>query len=101
MRRSYLAGDVSIVRAGSRMSAFSPRVPVAIRNDAASRIATVRAAVTMTTGDFIQRDFIREALCERLCASDFVVVRSQTRSSRAAAQKCRLVLEGSRTTPET
>jgi hypothetical protein len=34
-------------------NAFSPRVPVAIRKDAASRIATVSAAVTTTTGDFI------------------------------------------------
>src|ERR1700722_13998768 len=35
-------------------SVSSPRVPVAIRNDAASRIATVRVAVTITTGDFIR-----------------------------------------------
>ena len=34
-------------------NAFSPRVPVAIRNDAASRIATVSVAVTSTTGVFM------------------------------------------------
>jgi hypothetical protein len=55
--RSYsAAGDAGAgQRAGSTgtRNAFSPRVPVAIKNKAASRIATVKVAVTRTTGAFI------------------------------------------------
>jgi hypothetical protein len=36
--------------------AFSPRVPVAITNEAASRIATVSAAATSMTGVFMFND---------------------------------------------
>jgi hypothetical protein len=48
---------------------FSPRVPVAIRNDAASRIATVSATVTSTTGAFI----VDRSRCgsSRLAAQNF------------------------------
>jgi hypothetical protein len=53
-------------------NAFSPRVPVTIKNDADSRIATVSAAVTSTRGDFI-------------------VTRSRWISSRLVAQKFRMV----------
>ena len=57
LRHHFAAGDVSTIRpAGLPVrgrSAPSPRVPVAIRSDAASRIAAVSAAVTITTGVFI------------------------------------------------
>jgi hypothetical protein len=44
-------------RAGfAEQGAFSPRVPVAITNEAASRIATVNAAVTSITGVFMFND---------------------------------------------
>src|SRR5882762_7416561 len=53
----FAAGDAGTIRsAGLPMrggSAPSPRVPVAIRSDAASRIAAASAAVTITTGVFI------------------------------------------------
>src|ERR1700737_2539401 len=56
-RHHFPAGDVSTVRpAGLSVrgrSAPSPRVPVAIRSDAASRIAAVSVAATSTTGVFI------------------------------------------------
>jgi hypothetical protein len=68
----FLSGDICRLRpeglSANGRNAFSPRVPVAIRKDAASRIATVSAAVTSTTGDFI-------------------VVRSRCKSSRLIVQK--------------
>jgi len=49
------AGEVSAVctRLSAAGSASSPRVPVAIRNIAVSRIAAVSAAVTSAAGVFI------------------------------------------------
>ena len=51
----FAVGDFSTIRpAGlTESGTSSPRVPVAIRNDAASRIAAASAAVTSTTGVLI------------------------------------------------
>jgi hypothetical protein len=49
----FEVGDVSSVCAGISGRAPSPRVPVAISNVAASKIAAVSAAVTSATGVFI------------------------------------------------
>jgi hypothetical protein len=47
--------------------AFSPRVPVAITNDAASRIATVSATVTSVTGVFMfNRDWSPRATAPKI-----------------------------------
>jgi hypothetical protein len=59
-RDHFAVGGVSRIRpAGLAVSgpgASSPRVPVAIRNDAAGRIATAGAAATITKGVFIVAD---------------------------------------------
>ena len=53
----FVVGDIGMIWPAGlserSRNAFSPRVPVAIRNDAASRIATVSVAVTSTTGVFM------------------------------------------------
>jgi hypothetical protein len=57
LRHHFVAGNICRLRpAGlseTGRNALSPRVPVAIRNDAASRIAIASAVVTSTTGAFI------------------------------------------------
>ena len=50
----FAAGTAGALRPVSGHNAFSLRVPVAIRSDAASRMATVSVAVTSTTGVFIE-----------------------------------------------
>src|SRR5450759_3547335 len=64
-------GDRPARRSVSGQSALSPRVPVAISSDPASRIATVSVTATSTTGVFI-------------------VARSRCRSPRLVAQELRM-----------
>jgi hypothetical protein len=64
--------------AGAR-KAFSPRVHVAIRSEAASRIASVNVAVTITTGAFIDT--------QSRCTSPRLVVRGVAREPLAGIAK--------------
>src|SRR5665213_3865878 len=57
-----------------RSGAFSPRVPVAIKSETASRIATVSVAVTSITGAFIDP--------QSRCISPRLVVREWAKGSR-------------------
>jgi hypothetical protein len=51
-----MTAEIRSVGGWVRSGAFSPRVPVAIKSETASRIATVSVAVTSITGAFIDPD---------------------------------------------
>ena len=65
----FEAGDIGSIWAGLLGHAPSPRVPVAIRKVAVSRIAAVNAAVTSATGVFIAIPVATRivACCRKIC----------------------------------